>query len=431
MRYVRNLSLILPLGVGLLLAVWAGVPMAKAAGTCWSTRCAAAFQPQPCSLALKGFARCLWEQGRAVFSFAPVSGGGEESGMSGVRLIGPGDDLAVAVQNAPDGSTLRLAPGVYPATRVIGVARKRGIVLTSADPDDMAILTGLELHKSSGITLKKLHFNGMAPNANYGLLVMHCERIAVENSVFDNPQKLVDQRKMSAFMLRLTTDSTVSRNHFSYYKHGLEMLDVARVQVIGNEFEQMQTDGIRGGGINDALFAENVIADFHPLPGDHPDGIQLWTTHQTESAHNIIARDNLIYRGEGAVLQGIFMTDQSGGALPYKNVEITGNLAIGTMYNGIMVAGGDGVRITNNQVYGYPDMKSWVRTDKVVNTLISNNDATAYVIDKDSQVEQRDNAINMASDRHPGRRINAWLKDRPHMVANAGPLLRRLMAMRD
>ena len=76
------------------------------------------------------------------------------------------------------------------------------------------------------------------------------------------------------------------------------------------------------------------MADFHPIPVDHPDGIQLWSTDQKTSASNITIRYNLVVRGKGEATQGIFVRDVVGG-LPFKSVQVYGNLVIGARFNGI------------------------------------------------------------------------------------------------
>src|SRR3546814_12815157 len=62
-----------------------------------------------------------------------------------------------------------------------------------------------------------------------------------------------------------------------------------------------------------------------PAKGDHADGIQLWTAGTNAPSKNIEISSNLIVGKLGAQMQGIFVTDQSGGKLPYSGITIKNN----------------------------------------------------------------------------------------------------------
>src|SRR3546814_8411255 len=102
--------------------------------------------------------------------------------------------------------------------------------------------------------------------------------------------------------------------------------DVCSSDLSGNSFHTMRSDGVRGGGTNDVVISNNYFTDFHPVGADHPDAIQLWTTNTTESARNISITGNVFERGDGDIIQGIFLRDQSGGKLPYRSEEHTSEL---------------------------------------------------------------------------------------------------------
>src|SRR3546814_2773518 len=74
---------------------------------------------------------------------------------------------------------------------------------------------------------------------------------------------------------------------------------------------------------------------FMPAKGDHADGIQLWTAGTNAPSKNIEISSNLIVGKLGAQMQGIFVTDQSGGKLPYSGITIKNNTLVGTAWHGI------------------------------------------------------------------------------------------------
>src|SRR3546814_20805373 len=79
------------------------------------------------------------------------------------------------------------------------------------------------------------------------------------------------------------------------------------VTVSGNSFHTMRSDGVRGGGTNDVVISNNYFTDFHPVGADHPDAIQLWTTNTTESARNISITGHVFERGDGDIIQTLFL----------------------------------------------------------------------------------------------------------------------------
>src|SRR3546814_3886283 len=97
----------------------------------------------------------------------------------------------------------------------------------------------------------------------------------------------------------------------------------------------------------------NIIRDFMPAKGDHADGIQLWTAGTNAPSKNIEISSNLIVGKLGAQMQGIFVTDQSGGKLPYSGITIKNNTLVGTAWHGITVH-----HTSNDSVTGNKDRKS-------------------------------------------------------------------------
>src|SRR3546814_3504194 len=101
------------------------------------------------------------------------------------------------------------------------------------------------------------------------------------------------------------------------------------------------------------------------------DLIQLCTTNTTESASNISISGNVFERGDGDIIQGIFLRDQSGGKLPYQDVTISDNIVLGGMYNGISVGNANGLVMTDNVVGAYTDQKSWLRIENSTDVVLT------------------------------------------------------------
>ena len=349
------------------------------------------------------------------------------SGAAQIRTVSSVDELTAALHSARDGSEIRLMAGRYPIALLRGIQIKGNATISSADPANPATFTGLTLRDCAGMTFRNLKFEGAAAGLQYHFLVLNSDRITLDALAFVGPAIGVDKTVNSALMLRNSRDIAVTRSHFSGFWHGLSLLDVESLTIKANEFRAMQTDAIRGGGGSNLLIAENVISEFHPAPGDHPDGIQLWSTHQTVAARNIVIRDNLVVRGAGAPTQGIFIRDTLD-KLPFENVEISGNLAIGTMFNGIAISGVTGGRITGNEVIAHPDAKSWIRVQNAKAVELHDNRAMVFLIMASPGVTQKGNQITSPTNKAISAKIADWLDARPAMRDAAGPLLTELAA---
>ena len=168
----------------------------------------------------------------------------------------------------------------------------------------------------------------------------------------------------------------------------IAFLDNDHLQISGNSFHDLALDGVHGGGCSYVTISGNAFTDFYAPDGAHPDAIQIWTTNTTTAAHDIVITDNLITRGDGVPMQGIFVTDQVG--LAYKNVTISGNMLVGTRYHGITVLDGQDVTITNNTVASYPDMISWIRLENVDGATVDHNSAARFTQLNDTNISVSD-----------------------------------------
>jgi hypothetical protein len=120
----------------------------------------------------------------------------------------------------------------------------------------------------------------------------------------------------------------------------------------------------------------NLIEDFHPLPGYHPDGIQFHSNKQL-AARDVLIRDNLILGHPERRIQGIFMRAgyASDPGQRYGRIRILDNIVAGSMWNGIAITNADDVEIAGNRVLHLPGldrMKARISTVNVVGRVHSN-----------------------------------------------------------
>lgn len=298
--------------------------------------------------------------------------------------------LTAALKAAQGGDVIKLAAGDYTSMTLTGLKFASQVTVTSLDPANMATLQGLQLRDSQNIKIQgvELEVNPAGydnPFQVSGSTNIALDGLKVHGSLNDNA---ADDR--DAILVRNSKNVSITNSEFQEVRNAISHLDSDGLNFSNNYFHDLRTDGIRGGGSDNVVIKGNYFTNFHMKDGDHPDAIQFWTTNTTEAAKNIEVSGNIITRGDGDPIQGIFFRDQVGG-LPYQNVKITDNLVVGGMYNGISIGAGVGVVISNNTVVGLADQDSWVRVSNITNLTLTNNTATDYLVD-DVQGVQLNNA---------------------------------------
>jgi len=305
--------------------------------------------------------------------------------------------LTAALKAATAGDTLLLAPGTY-AVSISGVAAA-GVTIASANLADRAVVTALDIRGSSGLTFSDLEFVAPAAAGDNAFRVLNSQDIAfrrldVHGSLDGDPQNDV-----AAFLLRSSSNVSIRESEFHELSRAVSHMGVDHLTVSGNLFHDLRSDGVLGGGSNFVTITNNRFQDFFPVKGDHADAVQFWTRNTTANVHDILVADNVVNRGAGAVMQGVFMGGEADGVF-YERVVIEGNVISGGMYHGITVGAALDVTIRGNVVQGYSDMKSWIRLDKVDGATVANNFANVFTIAATSKnVVQLDNkTVALAGD---------------------------------
>ncbi len=314
-------------------------------------------------------------------SFLPISASDAVSGCPATSTLATSAAVIAAASCARDGATLTLASGKSFEAIDLRVLRPRNLTITSSNPQQPAILQGLTVYDSSGLTLRHLDFRGTPPpkwryvvhiNGGAGFKAEYLRLVGDAS-----PATLAMD---SAMMVRDLTGATIRRLQITGHRNGLTVLNLERAQIVENSIYRMQTDGIRGGGINASTIARNVIGGFHPAAGDHPDAIQLWSRNQTKSAVDITIEGNVVVRGAGAPIQGIFIEDRIN--LPYRGLVVRNNLVVGGMYNGIMLYGVDGAQVIDNLVVPLEPQMSWIRVQDGRNVELLRNQAGNFLLNE-------------------------------------------------
>ena len=294
-----------------------------------------------------------------------------------ITTVSTSDGLWSAVKAAQPGDTILLTAGTYTSVSLAGMNPTGMVTITSQDPGHPAVIAGLTLTNCSNLTFDHLELTPKAQGA-YAVTLgsdtnIHFDHLNIHASA------TVDG---NAMLIRDSKNVSVTNSDIHNIGTGISYINSDTVLLSGNKLHNIQSDGMHGGGTSNITITGNTFTDFAPKAGDHPDAIQFWTSGTTTSAHDITITNNIITRGAGAAVQGIFMGNEK--MLEYKNVTITGNAVVGGMYNGIYVADASNVKIEGNLVQGYKDMTSWVYMSKITNGVLDHNQASAFTIAKDN-----------------------------------------------
>lgn len=310
--------------------------------------------------------------------------------------------LQSAVRSADAGDTILLKSGSYGALKLDDL---EGVTIAAA-PGARPVFSALKIDESEGLRLEGLEIDLSRGGAFSVLRSRDIDLVGlnVHGSLDGSPRN-----DPVGLMIRWSSDVRVMDSEFSQLQWGLRHQEVNGLVVRDSEFHDLRVDGVRGGGSSNLVISGNTFRDFHPGGRDHPDAIQLWTTHTKAPARDILIENNQFLRGDGAPVQGIFLRDQVGD-LPYEQVVIRGNLIAGGAYNGIAVNGGRGVAVEDNIVQGFLDKKSWIRFIDVKDGTISDN-ATNLVLLEDSRhvVEIGTEILPLAADRGAAA-LDRWIE---------------------
>lgn len=291
-------------------------------------------------------------------------------------IVSNSAEFSVAVKKAVSGDIIKLASGTYDPIALRNLTFTGGVSVTSLDPSRPAELTGLSVRDVQGMSFSNFQFTDKTPTEAYDFLVRDSSKISFDRIVLQGTE--TGELTAKPFMIRSSSDISVSNTEISNVRYGLAMLDNNGVTLTNNYLHDIRTDGFRGGGNSNVTISGNLFADFRPVKGDHADAIQFWTNGETEVAKNIVITDNVILRGAGDPVQGIFMGDEAG--LPYENVVIDGNVVIGGMYSGISVAAAKNMQVTNNTVGSIGDQDSWIYVSGA--NVVSGNKSETYILNR-------------------------------------------------
>lgn len=284
--------------------------------------------------------------------------------------------LQNALSSAKSGDTIAMASGAYSSIYIRGVNIEGGVNITSSDAGRPAVFQGIEIRDSSGLNFSNIEMRVAPAGIDNQFVVMqsrdiHFDNIDVHGTLNGSP---ADDN--AGLMIRLSTDVTVKNSEFHELHHGLTILESSGVVVSENKFHDIRSDGVRGSGASDVQILSNYFTDFFPQGEDHPDAIQFWEGIVNPISRNILIEGNVIARGDGGLMQGIFLR---GPGTTFEGVKIIGNTIAGGMTNGVYLGNARDSLVSDNTVVGHGADKSWIRVEESSNIAVTDNSSTKFI----------------------------------------------------
>ena len=323
-------------------------------------------------------------------------------------MVSNSPELRAAFEHlaAGSGGTILLEPSDRPYEAYLTDRfRKQNdapVRITSADPDDPAVIAELGFVGRENVTVEGVVFDssGTKRTQNHrDLEITDSRNITVTDSAFQgDATETLDGSKgqtkgVIMALVRDSDDVALRDNTVQGYYHGIAFKDSNDVEFTGNEMTRLQGDAIRIAGAQDLLVEGNHL---HSMLGsaqnvNHSDMIQFWGTHIDQNIERVTIRGNLINTGDGPAYQMIFGTnqDRAENGWLFEDIVIEGNLLHGAHHNMIAIADTRDMVVRDNTVLWAEDShliesggaqgansNGWIRALHSRGTVIEGNIAT-------------------------------------------------------
>lgn len=246
------------------------------------------------------------------------------------------------------GDVILLAAGFYGTLDLSNLSIAAPGVSVQPAPGANVLLGQVTINNSQGLNLSGFEVVQSPASWMTSVYVTGSSRIALDGLYVHQTDPAIGS---NGVQLRDTTDSSLTNSRFDHLGVAGLFIDAQRLRVAGNTAGSLTADGFDFAGVGGSLIDGNRLSDFTPAAGVHDDAIQFWGTANNPLPAGNVVSNNIISRGKGVVVQGVFAESQA-------NLMITGNAMTGTMFNGISVSSTKGATIAGNFVQGWADMGS-------------------------------------------------------------------------
>jgi hypothetical protein len=259
--------------------------------------------------------------------------------------------LQTVLSSAGPGSRIVLTPGRYGPVRLNGAGLAPGLQIDAGQAEVQAWF----FKDAKGLTLTggnwfpgpaRAHPRTGLPTHDAALRCDGCADLTVENAVFKGPDNELAGR---AIQIVGAERVTVRDSRFRELMIAMSLLRVDGFVLTGNRCERLERDCIIVGESRNGLIAENHASESEPMPGTHPDGIQLFSRPSSPPTSDVVIRDNVVT----GKTQGIFLGNHvrhgidDGG---FDRITIERNVVDVSFPQGLSVQSARGLTLRGNRV---------------------------------------------------------------------------------
>lgn len=275
------------------------------------------------------------------------------AGSAGVssrtRTVSSVPEFFEALKASKSGDKIMLSPGGYAQIVIRNVCFDPAVTIASADPAHPAVIQGLKVAKSAGLTFSDLEATPIGSGDNYaGIRLQQSKNMTFSHLDAHGDTSAEPGTQLQGIYALDIDGLTVEQSDFHHLRAGLVLSRDNDVSVVGTRFHDVSKGGVEAVATSQMKLQNNSFYDFSTAPGVHGDGIQIFTSGQNINSHDILISGNLVIRGNGTPKQGIFVQDEQK-TLPFHNVTIEDNAVIGEQWNSVYLSHATGdVRIRDN-----------------------------------------------------------------------------------
>ena len=259
--------------------------------------------------------------------------------------------LEARLSAASPGDTVVLAAGDYGAPSIASRSWGRPVTLDAGK----ARFTGLTLARVQGLTVVNATVRGVLTDRLFTPVIRIADGARIS---FRNLSVIGPGASSSGINAQRTTGLTVDGASFTGLHRGIVLSEVSDARFSNVRLFGMRSDGIDIAASHRVLVDRIDCSDFHPVPPDHPDCVQLWSIAGKPPTSDVTVRNSRAtgdmqgFSGFNHVRNGI---DDGG----FDRITITGNTVRNTYPSAISLFDARDSLVSGNDVATLPGARFW------------------------------------------------------------------------
>lgn len=294
--------------------------------------------------------------------------------MSELFSVSNETELKAALSAASGGDRVELLPGDYGDVSLSGYQFSSTVVISSADPAQVAEFRTLALRDMANVQFDNIAVDFTPEEGTLewdaAVHIRDSTGVSLTNSIVEGGNSVAGISQDSkpgeqgaagieglpiarGILVSGSENITLENNDVSVFHHGILLSDSSGIDILGNEVHHTRASTLIGSELDDITVEGNHFHSAHPWnyggAGDHGDYIFFWTDpDQQEPNSNIVIRDNVLEKGDGTPMLGIIIGDRSKEEVGTVGVVVEGNVLMDTHQVGVLLDYVDGGVVRNN-----------------------------------------------------------------------------------